>query len=215
MSEETLKRLIHAFNRKKLPKWSTIRVLDATVELAYVWRAARMGLDSPSRPDTVYFVLSEGRAVGAVYEMGDTDLHWYMLKSHRGKGHLARALAEIILPHVFADGRESQRVTVETTENAGYVQKRGFKKVDEGVFEMQKSAVASARVPLGKNVPLTPKEVEEMKSRLHEARRLIMSVHSALLSRYGKDPLSLKKYACGVGSMIPDLRFINDDGEFR
>lgn len=58
--------------------------------------------------------------------MGRLDIHWYVQESMRGQGHLHRALHSCILPHIFADGRQSTMATADSDANVRYLERQGF-----------------------------------------------------------------------------------------
>jgi len=193
MSNETLEELIRAFNERAFSSYFALRRLTDTVTLGHVWLQPPTGR-GPESSRRVYFVLSGERCVGIVLDMGfhpphNEDLHWYVLKEYRGRGHLHRALRNHILPHLFSDGRESQRVTTNSPENAKYVARQGFVPTGESdavtgetIFTMSRDQVDFSRAPQGQDLPLTVDEVEDLKARLRQAKAMIVSVDEKLHS---------------------------------
>lgn len=60
-----------------------------------------------------FFIKNElNQYVGAVFDMY-SDLHWYIVPQSRKQGHLTKALKESILPYLFNEERDRQRITIE------------------------------------------------------------------------------------------------------
>src|SRR5690606_7632934 len=71
---------------------------------------------SISIPSDQFFFIknNKGKYVGAVYDAFN-DLHWYILEKERKKGHLTKALKEIIIPYIFLCedfSREFQKISI-------------------------------------------------------------------------------------------------------
>src|SRR5713101_144734 len=107
--------------------------LAPTVEYALVW------LNEPNVGNEgsyeFYFVLNDdGLIVAAVYDMHDRpglcapdDLHAFVKKANRKKGHLSKALNDVILPYLYQQGRTQQEVTFENPKNGDYCERNwGF-----------------------------------------------------------------------------------------
>lgn len=64
-------------------------------------------------PHKFYLVKNQlGNYVGLVEDRNEFDLHWYIILKYRGKKHLSSAMRTVILPHLFQDNRECQRITI-------------------------------------------------------------------------------------------------------
>lgn len=116
MTDQDIEHIIEKLNRCNADEDIFIRPLSVTVDLGMVWcsinslRNKSMSLDGPH---SFYFIKNiEGTYIGTVYNM-DGDLHWLVLPHHRGKGLLTNALSKTILPHIFQDNREEQRITID------------------------------------------------------------------------------------------------------
>ncbi|MBY0260774.1 MAG: hypothetical protein K2Q20_00420 [Phycisphaerales bacterium] len=195
MTEETLCGLIHAFNARRLPEPHALRTLSPSVVLGYVWLESPTRREGTAKSDRLYFIVSERRCVGVVLDMGEENLHWYVLPEHRKKGHLALALEEYILPHLFGDGRESQSVTVNSEENAAYALKVGFGRIAENRHVRIATPDDANKYPLGKDALLTLEERDAIKARLRQAAALVMSVHEKLECSFDYDALNLEGLA--------------------
>jgi hypothetical protein len=223
VTNDDLKDLIHAFNTVSLPSPCALRRLTDTVTLGYIWLERPTGRTASESSAKVYFVLSGSQCVAVVREMGfahsrnpfeEENLHWYVHEEHRGQGHLSRALQDCILPHIFSDGREQQRVTADSVANAKYVARQGFKLVGEMTYTMTKNQVDPSRVPDGQNSPLTYEERDELKRRLREAKALIISVHEKLQCHFGQDVLGLEEFARDIENwFVARVADLNERGK--
>lgn len=222
MTNETVRGFITAFNARDFPSFVALRTLTEAVVLGYVWPERPTGRANESS-DKVYFILSGSQCVGVVYEMGfkhsgnpfeENNLHWYVLEEHRGKGHLHAALRDCILPHIFSDGRESQRVTADSKKNADYIARQGFSAVGDMEFIIRKDQIDLTRAPSGVNSPLSCEDKGELKARLREAKALVTSVHERLTCAYGYDDFWLDELAERIENdyayRLPDL---NNEGK--
>ncbi|MCP1996645.1 GNAT family N-acetyltransferase [Flavobacterium sp. HSC-61S13] len=99
--------------------------------------------NTPTNPYKVYFIKNKDNIfVGAVLDMDNTNLHWYVLKEHRKQGILTNAMEEVIIDHLFSS-RRSQRVTVDTADNfpedsEKILLKLGFNKLPDDEFLLKK-----------------------------------------------------------------------------
>ena len=204
MTDDEVKALILAYNAKAFPAYFAFRTITETVKLGYIWLEHPAGIHATESSTKAYFIIADDQCVGVVVEMGfrhsgnpfeEENLHWYVLEERRKQGHLHKALSQVILPHMFADGRESQRVTTNTPSNASYALRQGFKQLGEHEFEITNDMVASGSKVSGLNSPLDHDQLQELKVRIREAKGIITSVHERLLCHYGKDSLSLDELA--------------------
>lgn len=207
MTNESVKKLILAFNARRFRSFVALRPLSDTVTLGYVWPERPQGRLPHESSRKVYFILTGSQCVGVVVEMGfqhsrnpfeEENLHWYLLKEHRKRGYLHAALRDYILPHIFSDDRESQKVTTNNKANAKYVARQGFTPTGDMSFIMTKEQVDVSRAPQGRNSLPTRNEIDELKARLREAKGLVASVGERLRCHYGKDSLS-------VGDLVEDI----------
>ncbi len=204
MTDESVRDLILAFNSRKFPSFVALRPLSDTVTLGYVWEERPTGCVPNESSNKVYFILKGSKCVGVVVEMGfnhsrnrfeEENLHWHVLKEHRKHGHLYAALRDYVLPHIFSDGRESQRVTADNGANEQYVLRQGFRPTGTMTFIMTKDQVDVSRAPKGQDSRPSRKEMDELMARLREAKGLIVSVSERLRCHYGEDSASLDELA--------------------
>jgi hypothetical protein len=211
MTNDTLKSFILAFNDGSLPSLSALRRLTDNVVFGRVW-PERLNGRVADASYKLYFVLLGARCIGVVLEMDDTDLHWYVLEEHRKHGHLHAALRACILPHIFSDGRSSQRVTVDSQANAGYVVRQGFVPNGDREFIMHREQLAVPIASIGENSPLSPDDIRLLNERLREARMLVQSVHETLVCRCGNDAICLEELASQIQSRSIDLHDLDENG---
>lgn len=113
--------------------------ISSNVEFSKVWDKK---FDTPLH----FFLIKDGADyVGAVNVLSN-DLHWYILKEHRKKGHLTKALKNYILPYLFeVQGIEVQKISItkfnsDTVYNSSLsiAKKLGFKSTGPETFELRK-----------------------------------------------------------------------------
>ena len=125
MTDKQLTRLIKRLNCSNLNELIHLRPLSKHVDFAKVWTEKPKTTDNISYPDCAYnfyFIKNdEGLYVATVLDMNH-DLHWLVLKEHRGNGYLTNALKETILLHLFQD-RDEQRITIDEyhTGSSNYI----------------------------------------------------------------------------------------------
>jgi len=115
MTEKEIRKYIDRLNKGIAEESIFTRRISKNVEFAKVWS------DQPKMADNVvgnfgsyrfFFIKNElNEYIGAVLDMYH-DLHWYIVPRSRKKGYLTTALKESILPFLFYDERESQKLTI-------------------------------------------------------------------------------------------------------
>ena len=115
MTEKEIRKYIDRLNNGKSKESIFIRPLSDTVVISKVWSEQPKPTDSIIGNFSSYrfFFIKDnfGKYVGAILDMY-SDLHWYISPKHRKKGHLTKALIETVLPYIFYDEREKQRITI-------------------------------------------------------------------------------------------------------
>ncbi|RKD86391.1 GNAT family N-acetyltransferase [Mangrovibacterium diazotrophicum] len=148
MTEREIRKYIDRLNNGKAGESIFTRQISKTVDVAKVWSK------QPKMTDKVtgnfgsyrfFFIRNEtNEYVGAVLDMYD-DLHWYIVPKKRKQGYLTTALKESILPYLFYDERETQRITIEkgAIGETNYINsksvaiKLGFKATNEAESEFE------------------------------------------------------------------------------
>ena len=196
MSNEWLAEMIERFNTRNFPSYAAFRELSKTVVFGKVWRQPPAGLVSNESSDYLYFILSDEKCVGIVYDMqflgfGGSDLHWLVLEEHRGQGHLHQALQGTILPHMFQDGRDMQFITVKSDDHAAmeYAKRQGFGIVEVRDSESRLCLEWENKMPgpLGTDRILEKKEKDELKQRVRRAKGLLIAVLDEIECAFGDD----------------------------
>lgn len=204
MTNESLEEMISRYNAKDFPSYVAFRVLSDTVVLGRVWLSEPTGAVLNESSYKFYFILQCETCVGVVYDMQNfeiygCDLHWLIAKEHRGNGYLFDALHRIILPHLFADGREEQFVTAQGESAIRYARRQGFKNADESDestcnemrLRITKQDIDVSAVVEGANRKLTDDDLREFKERLRTAKALVRSVEEAVILATTEDRLFL------------------------
>jgi len=152
MTEKEIRKYINRLNAGKANESIFTRKISPNVYVAKVWP------EQPKATDAIvgnfhsyqfYFIKNESnKYIGAVLDMY-RDLHWYMMPNYRKKGYLTKALQGAILPYIFYDDREVQRITIEEASigEENYLNSKrvainlGFKAVNhlEMEFELKKN----------------------------------------------------------------------------
>jgi hypothetical protein len=152
MTEKEIRKFIVQLNNGKANESIFTRKICKNVDVAKVWS------EQPKITDAIignyssyrfFFIKNEiNEYVGAVLDMYQ-DLHWYILPKNRKQGYLTTALKESILPYLFYDERESQRITIDKNaigennylSSKNVALKLGFKPINdcETEFELKQT----------------------------------------------------------------------------
>ncbi|MFC4739371.1 hypothetical protein ACFO3U_05135 [Flavobacterium ponti] len=137
MTEEQIIQLINKLNRFPNYKECVKVGIGKNVDLAHIWY--KEGFSDSHVPYT-YFLIKDGdKYIGAVLDMIH-DLHWVVLPKHRKKGHLSKALNQVILPYLLEEtDRLEQKISIKRYQigDTNYQNslraalKVGFKQIDE------------------------------------------------------------------------------------
>lgn len=100
MTDKYIIQLINKLNRNPNHKDCVKVSIGKNVELAHIWEKENF---SNSHIPYTYFLIKENeKYVGAVLDMTN-DLHWVILPKYRKKGHLSKALKQVVLPHILEE----------------------------------------------------------------------------------------------------------------
>lgn len=117
MTDQEIYQYIELLNNGNAIESILIRTLGEHVDLAKVWNILPEP-DDDVRMDffsyRFFFIRNESNEyVGGIFDM-EQDLHWYIVPEHRKKGHLTKALQEVVLPYLLDElERDSQKVTIQ------------------------------------------------------------------------------------------------------
>jgi hypothetical protein len=152
MNEKEIRKYINRLNNGKASETIFTRQISNSVDVAKVWSV------QPKINDSIinnfssfrfFFIKNEFKEyVGAVLDMYQ-DLHWYIVPKHRKKGYLTSALRESILPYLFCENREKQKISINKNaigisnylNSKSVALKLGFKSTNKSKteFELQMS----------------------------------------------------------------------------
>lgn len=196
MKETQLKSLIDKLNKNKTGGLIHLRPLSSNVDFAKVWDEKPKPSDSLSNadgPSNFYFIKNKaGLYVALVLDMTH-NLHWFVLKKHRGHGYLTTEMKNIILFHLFQD-REEQRITIDedsarteanikASENVAF--KLGFIKVDNNEYILTKDKYHTDTYIYGENTELIEQRFEELKKQLNFLGRSLWLIQTEVLMKLG------------------------------
>ncbi len=229
MREREIRKYIDRLNNKKAKESIFIRQISKTVDVAKVWSK------QPKMTDMVtgnfgsylfFFIRNEtNEYVGAVLDMYH-DLHWYIVPKERKQGHLTTALKESILPYLFYDERESQRITIKKsaigetnyTNSKSVAIKLGFKAINEAEteFELKQTDFNWDNENLKEiNSNIDSERFEELRKRAFYAYKTLYKISDELLMTVNDDK-DLKEVADEVRNYtwkIEDIEWENKKTE--
>lgn len=223
MTEKDIRKYINRLNNGKTAESIFVRRIGPNVDVAKVWS------EQPKITDTIignfhsyqFFFIKNGsnKYVGAVLDMYQ-DLHWYMMPSYRKKGYLTKSLQASILPYIFYNGREVQRITIEggSIDEENYLNSKrvatnlGFKAVNnsELEFELNKSDFDWSNENLEEiNKSVSSERFEILRKRAFFAYKTLYKISDELLMS-ANDDKELKEVADKVKkytSRIEDIEW--------
>lgn len=200
MTEKEIRKYIDRLNNGKGQESIFTRPISKTVEVSKVWSEQPKITDSIAENLASYrffFIKNTlGVYVGAILDM-HSDLHWYIVPKQRKNGHLTKALKESVLPHIFYDDREVQRITIQEgigkenyTNSRNVAIKIGFKSTneDETEFELNKSDFNWENENLVEQVKSIGNErIELLRKRVNYASKILLKVSDELQIAYDDD----------------------------
>jgi len=206
MTNETIERLIDALNAHKMRDRIFRTSLSPAVEYAKVWLHEPKGVAGNERSYEFFFIKNEtGIYVAAVLDAYN-DLHVFVKEEYRRKGHLARAMNEVIFPYLYQNGRGMQEVTFEDPCVGSYCAKNwGFTIISDSSAEKDLSIFAGLPTIEAKGQECTREDFEQIEVKINKARLYLIMVREQLAIAYGQ---------CSNGNLeelIGDLSFLSED----
>lgn len=225
MREREIRKYIDRLNNGKASESIFTRQISKTVDVAKVWTK------QPKMTDNIvgnfgsfrfFFIKNELNVyVGAVLDMYQ-DLHWYIVPKSRKQGYLTTALKESILPFLFYDERESQRITIDKSaigeknylNSKSVALKLGFKSINEAEteFELGQTDFNWDKENFEEiNSEINSKRFEQLRKRAFYAYKTLYKISDELLMTVNDDK-ELKKVADEVRKYtwkIEDLEWEN------
>ena len=208
MTEREIRKYIDRLNNGKSNELIFTRQISENVDVAKVWAK------QPKMSDSIiggfysyrfFFIKDEeNKYIGAVLDMY-RDLHWYIVPKSRKNGYLTTSLKESILPYLFYDERENQKITIQKNSigeenylNSKSVALRlGFKAIneEETEFELKESDFNWESENLKEiNSEITSERFETLKKRVFYAFKTLYKISDELLMTVNND-LELKEVA--------------------
>lgn len=226
MTDKDIQKYIDQLNNRNSSETIFTRSISDTVDVAKVWP------EQPKITDDIinfhsyrfFFIKDEKRKyIGAVLDM-HKDLHWYIIPNSRKKGYLTKSLKEAIIPYLFNEGRENQRVTIErfSIGNENYKNSKnvafnlGFRAIneDETEFNLNESDFDWRNEKLNeKNPEIDSERFEELKKRAFYAYKTLYKISDELTMTVNDDK-GLKEVADEVKRFtwrIDDLEWENNE----
>lgn len=202
MTDKYLKSLIDKLNRKKTDGSVFLRPLSERVDLAKViTKVRRLPTKdiSPLKFESFYFIKNDdGCYVASVYPMGDHDIHWFVLHKHRKKGHLTRAMREIILAHLFQE-HDELRITINenmigrinSIASEKVAMNLGFTKVTDSYYGSE--YILDYKEPeeiidlSGRNTGITKERLKELQNLIHSNLNSLLTIQTEIDMKIGSN----------------------------
>ncbi|MDX2362389.1 MAG: hypothetical protein QNK23_16390 [Crocinitomicaceae bacterium] len=215
MTESTILKYIDLLDSGLSNELIFTRNLSDTVLLAKVWDHEprfdeKIPFNSPSY--NFYFIKNESeKVIGAIQDAG-ADLHWVIIEEERKKGHLTKALKEIIIPYIFCYlERDVQRITIsrgigsENYQNSkGVALSLGFipVDVDQTEFELSfENFAKEIKCHDGNDVKISAERFKTLRKRIRYASSVLEKVSDELLVCLGDDK--------GLQDLANEVKYIN------
>lgn len=201
MTEREIRKYIDRLNNGKASESIFTRQISKTVDVAKVWS------EQPQMTDNIignfgsyrfFFIKNENNEyVGAILDMYQ-DLHWYIIPKSRKQGYLTTALKESILPYLFYDERESQRITIDKNaigeknylNSKNVALKLGFKAINEAEteFELKQTDFNWDDENFEEiNSEIAPERVKQLRKRAFYAYKTLYKISDELLMTINDD----------------------------
>jgi hypothetical protein len=209
MTGKNIGTLINKLNKSRTDGLIILRPLNDTVDFAKVWSEKPRPNDPiifPDGPYDFYFIKNDkNEYVAGVLDMVN-DLHWYVVNKERRRGHLTRALQEVILPHLLRE-RKEQRISIDKNQigernfksSQAVAFNVGFKQISEAEYKLSVNDSIKAVSIDGKNTEITEERIQELKRQINFLSRSLWVIQTELEMKTGD-----KEY-------IFDLNVLNDE----
>ena len=187
MKHEHIESLIDLLNTGGDLQLIFLSALSDEVDFAKVWlQEPRGGIGNEGAYD-FYFIKNESEIyVAAVLDMFN-DLHVFVKEEHRGNGYLTSAMHQVIFPHLYQGGRETQHVTFIDDEVGRYVEKCwGFEIDGEQHATKSLKEYAGGEELKPRRREVTKREFEAIKNKIDRARLYIIMAAEQLESALGE-----------------------------
>lgn len=199
MTEKQIIQLINKLNR--FPNFKDcIKVgIGKNVELAHIWD--NDGFSESHIPYTYFLIKENNKYIGAVLYMTH-DLHWVIVPKQRKKGHLSRALKQIILPYLLEEtDRFEQKITIKRNQigETNYQNSLkvalnvGFKQIDEENLVFDYNSLDEDEYQLDFQYKgLTKEKLDKQINELQKIAKILNKTSSTIEFAFGKQ---IQEYA--------------------
>lgn len=204
MTESALREYIRCFNSNHWKNRTSSFDISPNVTVGKILSNHFKGKIVERKTERYFFIKNNNQCVGIIFDM-NTDLHWLILKKHRGQGYLYNALQNVIFPFLKSEDRILQRCTAATQEGREYLLKLGFEQQGNEYFLSLKKIKKFDSSQI-KRSPLTPIQLEDMRSKLYRITNDLHIISNQLECSYGKT-YNLNYLADAILSKALDIGF--------
>lgn len=201
MREIEIRKYIDRLNNGKASESIFTRQISKNVDVAKVWSKQPKMTDNIIGDFSSYrffFIKNQySKYIGAVLDMYH-DLHWYIVPKSRKQGYLTAALKESILPYLFYDERERQRITIEKNvigeknyiNSKSVANKLGFKAInqEETEYELKQNDFNWDNKNFEEiNSEINSERFEQLRKRAFYAYKTLYKISDELLMTINED----------------------------
>lgn len=194
MTDKYIIKLINKLNRFPNYKDCVKVGIGKNVELAHIWYQS--GFSDSHVPYTYFLIKDNDNYIGAVLDMTH-DLHWVILPKHRKKGHLSKALKQVILPYLLEEtDRLEQKISINRNQ-IGEINYQnslrvalniGFKQINEENLVFDYNSLDEDEYQLDYNHKgLTRKELDFEINELQKIAKKLNKISSKIEFAFGKE----------------------------
>lgn len=194
LTDKYIIKLINKLNRFPNYKECVKVGIGKNVELAHIWYQS--GFSDSHVPYTYFLIKDNDNYIGAVLDMTH-DLHWVILPKHRKKGHLSKALKQVILPYLLEEtDRLEQKISINRNQ-IGEINYQnslrvalniGFKQIDEENLVFDYNSLDEDEYQLDYNHKgLTRKELDFEINELQKIAKKLNKISSKIEFAFGKE----------------------------
>ncbi len=189
-----------------------IRPLADNVDFALVWDAEPAGRSANESNYRFYFVRDEsGKYVGAVEDLVG-DIHAVTKAEHRRKGIMTRALVDVVLPHIFSQGRTVQCTRICSPEGRALALKIGFRPLADDWAEISETDIRLRTLPTATLPPLDAIRSAAVSARIRTAAKCMRDAAECLRHRAGAKVIEQLEFAaCSIDSLVDGDRAFTSD----
>ncbi len=123
MTPATIQKIIRRANNPIGDELIQTLPISITVSFAKVWTGKQWNNPAAFGLEPFHFYLiknKESEYVAAILDM-TSDLQWYVTPKHRKKGHLTKALNEVILPYILKNREELYPIYYRYTQKSYFL----------------------------------------------------------------------------------------------